>query len=290
MLDIYVYGTVDRISPEAPVPVLRKVHTEFRAGGAANVARGIKALGAPVELIGAWSRDPAGSELGEILAVDDIPFHRVEFPTITKTRFVSDNHQLLRVDDEMEPPKQVADDAYEVFASMVDDFDIIVMPDYSKGVFEQFGDGARRVIKACKAHQIVLVDPTGKKFENYSGATLVKPNAKEYRLLARGKEPQKVLSAMGVESILVTDGARGMTLHRRGETPQVFVSEAKEVVDVTGAGDTAMAALAWGLASDYSLEGAVCAANFAAGLAVSKFGCAVITESEYQTENHRGPG
>lgn len=288
MLDRYWQGTTSRISPEAPVPIVHVVHEEDRPGGAANVALNIIALGAGAALIGATGDDANADTLQtklESVGVD-CRFQRVlGVPTVTKLRVLSRRQQLIRLDFEAGFPhfddrllrRQVEDLLPRVGA--------MVVSDYGKGALVELG----ALIDAARAAQVpTIVDPKNPDFSVYRGATLVTPNLAEFEaatgpcpdeatLIERGLE---IIEANQLEGILVTRGEQGMTLLRPSQPELHLPAKAREVYDVTGAGDTVVATIATALAAGCALPEAVAIANIAAGIVVAKVGTATLSISE----------
>lgn len=293
MLDRYITGKVERISPEAPVPVL--LHTQDRAvaGGAANVAVNIAALGVDVRLVGVVGADQNAEDLKRILSQNGVPSADLvtdtEKPTICKTRVVSGRQQFFRIDREIAGPlsKQAEDALIDAVRAAAVEADLLVISDYAKGVFSD--RVLREVIGAAKSlDKQVLVDPKRRTFEAYRGADLVKPNAGELSVAAGmpcGTDAQVETAAAAVAAqfggaLLVTRADAGMSLLRLGQPIKHFKSSVLEVADVSGAGDTALAALAASLVDGRSLDEAVRVSNVAAGVAVSKLGTAIVSRME----------
>jgi D-beta-D-heptose 7-phosphate kinase/D-beta-D-heptose 1-phosphate adenosyltransferase len=293
MIDRYVTGKVERISPEAPVPVLLHSHDRAVAGGAANLAVNIFALGCDVRLVGAIGHDQNGEELKDILAQTGVSVaHLVTDaakPTICKTRVVSGRQQFFRIDREV--AGRLSDAVEEAIIrsarAAMEDADMVVVSDYAKGVFSD--RVLQQVIGAAKSlGKRVLVDPKRRTFEAYRGADLIKPNAGE--LAAASGMPcstdAEVEAAAGAiasqfdGAILVTRAEAGMSLIRSGTPARHFKSTVLEVADVSGAGDTALAALAVSLVEGRGIEDAVTISNVAAGVAVSKLGTAIVSRAE----------
>ena len=262
MLDRYWFGDVSRISPEAPVPVVKIERSEERPGGAANVARNAAALGADVTLLSVIGRDEAGACLEKLVLQDGIKgrLHRdASVPTTVKLRVIGRQQQLLRIDFETVP-------SHEVLAAKLDEFE-------------------RSVARA--AGKPVLVDPKGEAFKRYHGATAITPNRAEFREVAGAwkseaefiAKAQRMRSGLGLEALLVTRSEEGMTLFTRGKSQHV-PAHAREVYDVSGAGDTVIATLGVKLAAGAAFPEAVRAANVAAGIVVGKFGTAVVSPEE----------
>ncbi len=288
MLDRYWYGDVSRISPEAPVPVVKYHHSEERPGGAANVARNAAALGARITLLSVVGRDEAGRKLLALLSQEKIKarLHRdSSIDTTVKLRVIGPRrHQLLRVDFETEPSHEVLRAKLTDYARLVAGCDAVVLSDYGKGGLAHI---AQMIRLARRCGKPVLVDPKGDDFARYQGATLITPNLNELREVTGGWKNERELSErarrlrgkLKIDALLVTRGEDGMTLFGRGTRLHVPV-QTREVSDVTGAGDTVIAKLAVMLATGSTLSDAVRTANRAAGIVVGKFGTAVVRPEE----------
>ncbi len=288
MLDRYWRGSSDRLSPEAPVPVVRVTGREDRAGGAANVALNIIALGAPCSLLGIVGEDEAGAKLEGLLRDKGIApdfIHTREHPTITKLRVLSRNQQLLRLDFEdslSDLPGQLLLDSYK---KTIVDSDVIIASDYGKGTLSYIHD----LIKAANAYgKKVLIDPKGTDFEKYRGAYMLTPNMKEFEAVA-GKclneadlerRAMSLIELCELGSLLVTRSEDGMSLFRPGHAAVHLPTHAREVYDVTGAGDTVIATLAAALATGCEVTDACDLANRAAGIVVGKVGTSTVTPDE----------
>ena len=297
MLDRYWHGATERISPEAPVPVVKVEQMEDRPGGAANVALNVAALGAPAWLVGVTGQDEAADSLSERLqaAGVDARFQRIAGqPTIIKLRVMSRHQQLLRLDFE-EP---FAADAQALLAdveSLLANVKVLVLSDYGKGALRNH----QALIQAARARNIpVLADPKGKQFDIYKGASLITPNLHEFEavvghcrdeaeLVAKGLD---LLAQLQLEALLITRGEHGMTLLREGFPPLHLPARAREVFDVTGAGDTVISTLAGALAAGEELPQAVALANLAAGIVVGKLGTACISAPELRRALQREQG
>jgi D-beta-D-heptose 7-phosphate kinase/D-beta-D-heptose 1-phosphate adenosyltransferase len=292
MLDEYWFGDTARISPEAPVPVVRTRSAEQRAGGAANVALNTAALGAQTVLAGIVGEDDRGKLLEKLLVQRGVRCELVRsptLPTVHKLRVLARNQQLIRVDAEqsLEP---AAPELGERFAKLVKAADVVVLSDYAKGTLARAAD----LIAVCRAARVrVLVDPKGTDFKRYRGAHALTPNrgefeavvgrcASEAELLAKGK---KLRQDLELEALLVTRGEQGMTLFTAGD-PHTLPTQAREVFDVTGAGDTVIALLAAGVAAGLDLHSAAALANLGAGIVVGKIGVATASRSELQHALH----
>ncbi len=287
MLDRYWYGDASRISPEAPVPVVLWQREEERPGGAANVARNCAALGARTHLLSVIGRDAAGDRLVKLVKKEGVSagLHRdASIRTTQKLRVVHRKHQLLRIDMETPPSKEVLATKLADFRKALPGCDAVLLSDYGKGGLTHI---ATMIREGRKAGKHVLVDPKGEDYSRYRGATLVTPNLAELReVVGRwsnekdlAQRAQQLRERLGLEALLLTRGEDGMTLFRRGRALHVK-AEKREVSDVTGAGDTVIATLAVMLAAGEGIESAVRIANRAGGIKVTKFGTAVVTPRE----------
>ena len=287
MLDRYWFGDVNRISPEAPVPVVRVARTEERLGGAANVARNIAAIGAGAALLSVVGEDEAADCIQELLKADgiDAQLHRDPgLATTIKLRVIGRQQQLLRIDFETEPGHEVLMSKLADFEARLKNSDLVILSDYGKGGLKHI----ERMIEAARAAgKSVLVDPKGEDYSRYKGATLITPNRSEFRDVAgRWKSEddlteraQKLRSELGLDALLITRSEEGMTLYRESERLHV-PAVAREVYDVSGAGDTVIAILGVMLAAGASFADAVKLANKAAGIVVGKLGTAVVHPEE----------
>jgi rfaE bifunctional protein kinase chain/domain len=287
MLDRYWFGDVSRISPEAPVPVVRVERREERLGGAANVARNAAALGAQVGLLGVVGKDEAGDTVERLLAEQKIGTHLnrdAAISTIIKLRVIGRQQQLLRIDFEEAPSDIVLRDKLTQFNTLLPQCDVVVLSDYAKGSLVNV---TAMITAARAAGKKVLVDPKGEDFSPYAGATVLTPNKAELRhivgtwkseadLTARA---QKLRAALRLEALLLTRSEEGMSLYT-GEGEQHFPAAAREVFDVSGAGDTVIATLATMLGAGMPLIDAVATANRAGGIVVGKLGTATVTREE----------
>jgi len=288
ILDRYVHGVTTRISPEAPVPIVRVQDTEDRPGGAGNVALNIARLGVGVCLVGITGDDPAADTLARDLSANGVEcefFRQAGFPTLTKLRIISQHQQLLRLDYETPAEPSNGDNLFNLYRAQLDRADIVVLSDYAKGSLVNV---EAYIAAANHAGRKVLVDPKGADFTRYRGASLLTPNLKEFEavagvcgsldeLVTRGRE---MCQSLMLEALLITRGEHGMTLLRRDEAPLHLEAQAREVFDVTGAGDTVIATLAAALASRYDFTQATALANRAAGLVVAKLGTATVSVEE----------
>ncbi len=288
MLDRYWFGDVHRISPEAPVPVLKVDRVEERPGGAANVARNIAALGAQSTLLSVLGDDEAGDCLEKLLTQHDnlTPLlHRdSSISTIIKLRAIARHQQLLRIDFETPPSHEVLNAALEDFRAQLNGADVVILSDYGKGGLAHI---AEMISLARAAGKPVLVDPKGDDYARYRGATLLTPNRSEFRQVAGNWSDEAELTAkaeklrveLGLEALLVTRSEEGMSLYRSGSVLHE-PTHTREVFDVSGAGDTVIATLAVMLASGADLPDAVRISNRAAGIVVGKLGTAVVSREE----------
>ena len=288
MLDRYWHGSTERVSPEAPVPVVHVRGSEQRPGGAGNVALNLAALGAAPALVGAIGNDEAGRDLERLLARAGVTcrFHREPgADTITKLRVISRNQQLIRLDFEDGFPGLQAHDLLPLYSPLLQESALVVLSDYGKGALR----APQALIQAARSERVpVLVDPKGRDFSIYRGATLVTPNLAEFEGVVGVcsdaadivRRAQTLLRDCGIGAILITRGAEGMTLVQDRAEPLHLAARAREVFDVTGAGDTVVAALAAGVAAGLALPQATALANLAAGIVVGKLGTATVTVAE----------
>lgn len=298
MLDRYWHGPAGRISPEAPVPVVRVTEIEDRPGGAANVALNIAGLGASAALVGVTGGDDAEAILRERLGaagIDCLFQQAPGQPTITKLRIISRQQQLLRLDFE-EPFHDL--DAAPFTAAVTANLagcGALILSDYQKGALR---DCQALIQQARKAGVPVLVDPKGTDFSRYRGATLLTPNFSEFEAVAGpvGSEEElanrgrQLMEELELQALLITRSEKGMTLLRRGHSALHLPARAREVFDVTGAGDTVISVLAAALAAGSPLEDAVALANIAAGIVVGKLGTAVVSAPELRRAVHQEGG
>jgi len=288
MLDRYWHGATLRISPEAPVAVVRVEAEEGRPGGAGNVALNIAALGGQVTLLGLTGDDETGRLLERKLEERGVGcrFDRLErFATITKLRVVSRHQQLIRLDFEDGFPGYDAGDLLADYGRQVGLVDAVILSDYAKGTLRE----VRRFIELGRAAgRPILVDPKGNDYSRYRGATVLTPNLAELEAVVGRCPDESTLVERGLrlmtdcelDALLVTRGEHGMTLLQRNQPPQHLPAQAREVYDITGAGDTVIAVLGAGLAAGLTMESATALANTAAGLVVGKLGTATVTREE----------
>jgi rfaE bifunctional protein kinase chain/domain len=289
MLDRYWFGTVERISPEAPVPVVRvnPAKQEERLGGAANVAWNVQALGAHARLLTAIGDDEHGHRLESLLANSGIEslFKRdPRLTTIVKLRVIGRSQQLLRVDFEEEPDHEVLEDMLASYESALSVSGVVLFSDYGKGGLTHI---PHMIQRARAAGRSVLVDPKGSDYERYRGATVITPNRNElaqvigpWRTEAQLHERAQALrESLGLDGLLLTRSEEGMSLFDADGHVQV-AADAREVFDVTGAGDTVIATVAAMLACGLGLREALPIANRAGGIVVGKFGTATVAYDE----------
>lgn len=287
MLDRYWFGDVERISPEAPVPVVRVLHSEERLGGAANVARNVTAIGGVAGLLAALGDDEPGRAIGAMLASSQIESHvrmEPETSTTVKLRVIGRQQQMLRADFEQVPREEVLLKHVDAFASLLPRFQLVLLSDYGKGGLAHI----RQLIElARQAGKRVFVDPKGDDYSSYAGASVLTPNRAELReVVGRWSDEadlerraQQLRRDLKLEALVLTRSEEGMTLFNEAGAWSV-PAQAREVYDVSGAGDTVIAVLAVMVASGASLQDAVAAANRAGGIAVSKFGSATVSYDE----------
>ncbi len=287
MLDRYWFGDVNRISPEAPVPVVKIEREEARLGGAANVARNTAALGANSTLLGITGNDEASQIIKKMLEETGIiPCLHCDpsVSTIIKLRVIGRQQQLLRVDFEKKPDLKIVNNKIKQFCSILPEYDIVILSDYAKGAMIYVTD---MINEAKKAGKKVLVDPKGDDFTRYTGATMLTPNKSELRQIVGSWETESQLTekaqnlreALRLEYLLLTRSEEGMSLYSKDETIHV-PAIAREVYDVSGAGDTVIATLATMIAAGTPIINAVTIANRAAGIVVGKLGTATVTPQE----------
>jgi rfaE bifunctional protein kinase chain/domain len=288
MLDRYWFGDVNRISPEAPVPVLKVERVEERPGGAANVARNIASLGAHSTLLSVVGADEAGDCLERLLTqhgnVNALLHRDSTISTTIKLRAVARHQQLLRIDFETQPSHEVLNAKLADFRAKLPDADVVILSDYGKGGLTHISE----MIKLARAAgKPVLVDPKGDDYTRYAGATLLTPNRSEFREVAGGWKSEAELSEkaerlrkeLKLEALLVTRSEEGMSLYRANEILHE-PTQSREVFDVSGAGDTVIATLAVMLACGAEWSHAVRIANRAAGIVVGKLGTAMVSRDE----------
>jgi D-glycero-beta-D-manno-heptose-7-phosphate kinase len=287
MLDRYWHGAVDRISPEAPVPVVKVTREEERIGAAANVAYNIATLGAQASFLGVVGDDEPGRRLESLLRETGIAAHLKRDPglrTTVKLRVIGRHQQLLRMDFENEPDHEALASQAEAFQRLAPLHHAVLFSDYGKGGLAHITS----MIKAARAQgKAVLVDPKGSDYARYAGATIITPNRSELQQVVGAwrsddelrDKAQRVREALGLDALLVTLGEDGMTLFDAQGAAHVH-AQAREVFDVTGAGDTVIATLAALVAAGLSPRKAMPLANKAGGIVVGKFGTATVSYEE----------
>ena len=287
MLDRYWYGAVDRISPEAPVPVVRITREENRLGGCANVAFNAVSVGAQASLLSVVGDDEASHLLQDLIAKSGITpyFGRdAQLKTTVKLRVIGRQQQLLRVDFENTPQNEVLSSQTQQFMQLLVDHPVVLFSDYGKGGLAHVTD---MIAAARKANKAVLIDPKGSDFSRYAGATCITPNRAEFQQVVGGWNSEEELSAkahnlrkqLQLDAVLLTRSEEGMTLFDAQGAAHI-AAQAREVFDVTGAGDTVIATLAALVAAGISLREAMPWANRAGGVVVGKFGTATVSYEE----------
>jgi len=295
MLDRYWYGPTGRISPEAPVPVVRVTDVEERPGGSANVALNMSSLGVDTRLLGLIGDDDAADRLEALVREAGIESQLRRFTgcsTVTKLRVLSRNQQLIRLDFEQEANRFPAGAMDEVFPQLLADVDAVVLSDYGKGSLKRI---ETLIAAARSAGVTVLVDPKGPDFERYRRANVVTPNLSEFEAVvgpcadqaAFVERGENLRAALEIDHLLVTRGDKGMCLFGTDAGVVDLPAVAREVYDVTGAGDTVIAVAAAGIAAGLAVERAAALANLAASLVVGKLGVASVTPAELRLELHR---
>ena len=287
MLDRYWFGAVDRISPEAPVPVVRVTREEERLGGAANVAMNVTRLGAQCTLLTVVGEDAAGQRLRELLSeqgVATVMGTDAQLRTVVKLRVIGRSQQLLRVDFENQPDHEVLQQMLADYQRLLPEHDVVLLSDYGKGGLTHVG---QMIEFARAAGKPVLVDPKGSDFSRYAGATAITPNRSELAGVVGTWHNEADLAAranalrdqLGLDALLLTRSEEGISLFDDAGHLRLSTA-AHEVFDVTGAGDTVIAMLAALLACGMPLRDAAAHANRAAGIVVSRFGTAAVTLDE----------
>lgn len=295
MLDRYWSGPVQRISPEAPVPVVRVRGISEQPGGAGNVAMNLISLGCRVTLAGVIGEDDAGRSLSRLLAgagVEASLQAHPGFPTITKLRVLSRNQQLMRLDFEESAKELDSGGLLGRVRRALGSASVLVLSDYAKGTLR---DVEGLIAAGRDAGVPVLVDPKGTDFERYRGASVLTPNQAEFEAVAGAWETEgefeelagRMLRDLGLDALLITRSERGMSLFQTDAEPVHLQAHAREVFDVTGAGDTVIAALAAAIGAGATVADAAGVANLAAGIVVGKLGAASVTPEELDRALHR---
>ncbi len=298
MLDRYLFGNVDRISPEAPVPVVNLTDERLTLGGAGNVAKNIRALGGLPILFGLSGQDGEGDRLRDLLQEEGIEAHLVEDPerpTIIKTRVIAHNQQVVRLDKESTAPASpgVIDSILQRLEPVLRKASVLIISDYAKGLINvHLMDGLRELLAGQPHQPRLLVDPKPKNIALYRNVFLLTPNAKEAAQCAGMstlthqadiiRSGRTILDSLSCENVLITLGARGMVLFEQNSPPIHIPTVAQNVYDVTGAGDTVIATLGLALAAGQSLPRASLLANYAAGYVVGELGSATATTQDLE--------
>ncbi len=298
MLDRYCWGSVGRISPEAPVPVVTLNRTTLVAGGAANVAANVAGLGAKPFLVGVVGADEEATMLSDILAGGNvsanflIPIKKRQ--TTVKTRIIAHQQQVVRLDQENTKPlsKQDVEVVLKKIEKIWDKIEIVIISDYAKGFLTE-ELLARLIIIAKSKRKIVLVDPKGQNYSKYKGATLLTPNQSEAIKACKLEEDEQdiiekagniLIAEINANAVLITQGEKGMTLFQKGQQSIKINALARKVYDVTGAGDTVISCLAVGLAAGMDFVKAARISNVAAGIVVEQIGTTAITKKMLENE------
>ena len=288
MLDRYWMGETNRISPEAPVPVVKVVDIEERAGGAGNVAINIAALGANASIVGLTGKDDAANSLLNLMQQAGVTSHFSQdekHATVTKLRVLSHNQQLIRLDFEDGFPELDTSKLLDIFNAQINQAGAVILSDYGKGTLQD----CQNFIQQAASHQIpVLVDPKGSDFSKYKGATIITPNLSEFEQVVGHCKTENdivtkgmaLLEELNLSALLITRSEKGMSLLQRGKDALHLPTRAREVYDVTGAGDTVISVLAASLAAGVDLEEATVLANLGAGVVVNKIGTATVNQEE----------
>lgn len=289
MLDRYWFGEVTRISPEAPVPIVRVRRSEERPGGAANVARNAASLGPDVTLLSVVGADEAGSKIQQLVTEAGVRARFHEDPTINTTvkhRVLGGQQQLLRMDFEDEPDHEVLSAKVGDFRNIVSGYDVVVLSDYGKGGLTHVSEMIS-LARACG--KSVLVDPKGSDYSKYSGATVITPNRSELRAVVGSwrseaelrEKVERLKMTLGLEAVLLTRSEEGISLFWNGDVLH-DPAQARDVFDVSGAGDTVISTLAVCLACGMNWKDGVRISNLAAGIVVGKIGTAVVSREELE--------
>ena len=289
MLDRYWFGDTNRISPEAPVPVVQVGKIDERLGGAANVARNVAALGAKTTILGVIGDDEPGRRVTDLLKSSGVNSQLEidgKVPTTVKLRVIARQQQLIRLDFEEAPSEAALAHKLERYEKLLGDADVVILSDYGKGAL---GQVALMIEQARVQKKMILVDPKGDDYAKYRGATVLTPNRSELRQVVGKwaneddltKKAQDLRKSLNLEALLLTRSEEGMSLFTDAGVSHVK-AQAREVFDVSGAGDTVIGTLAVALAAGWPLERAMALANRAGGIVVGKLGTATVTSEELQ--------
>ncbi|MBK5202906.1 MAG: bifunctional D-glycero-beta-D-manno-heptose-7-phosphate kinase/D-glycero-beta-D-manno-heptose 1-phosphate adenylyltransferase HldE [Prolixibacteraceae bacterium] len=298
MIDAYYEGSVNRISPEAPVPIVRVKKVRYVPGGAANVALNLRGLNCNVDIWGIHGKDANGKLLNDLLDKNKIKDHSLETdnPTVTKSRVIGNKQQIVRIDFETENFKidnEIADQLTATFEKKINNCDIVIISDYGKGVCTEYT--CQRIITLCnKYNKKVIVDPKGSNWTKYNRAYMITPNVKEFSEIAHRKlkNEDSILREAGIQLIkelnlnelLITRSEKGMSLICPDGTFKNFDTVAKEVFDVSGAGDTVVATIAACLAANFEINDSISIANKAAGIVVGRIGTTPVSFNELENK------
>ncbi len=298
MLDQYWFGAVERISPEAPVPIVTVNNGERRGGGAANVALNVVNLGAKCTLLSIVGDDAHADELEQMLrsvGIEVVFVKASDYQTTVKQRVISRNQQLIRLDFEQRPSQQLLDRCFEHYQDLIKDADALIFSDYGKGSLDKIST----MIDLARDNKLpVSVDPKGKDYSRYRNASLITPNLNEFEQVVGGVvddaqmdvRAQKLVQDLNIDQLLITLSERGMKLYKKDARIHYSPARAREVYDVSGAGDTVIACLGTLLASELETDAILEIANAAAGVVVAKLGTAVADVSEITDALMRGKG
>ncbi len=289
MLDRYWFGDTSRISPEAPVPVVQVGKIDERLGGAANVARNVAALGAKTTILGVIGDDEPGRRVSELLKANGVDSQLEidgKVPTTVKLRVIARQQQLIRLDFEETPSESALAHKLERYEKLVGDADVVILSDYGKGAL---GQVSLMIEQARAQKKMILVDPKGDDYAKYRGATVLTPNRSELRQVVGRwnseddltRRAQELRKSLDLQALLLTRSEEGMSLFTDAGVSHVK-AQAREVFDVSGAGDTVIGTLAVALASGWPIERAMSLANRAGGIVVGKLGTATVTSEELQ--------
>lgn len=299
MLDRFIYGKVERISPEAPVPIFRYDHEKEMLGGAGNVVANITSIGSKCDFLGVIGNDPEGRKISNLLKEIGVHSHLLklnDYPTILKSRMIAGNNHLLRVDHEKRLPvmTEVLDRFSSILLKAIKGADVVLLSDYNKGIFT--AETTRMIIDICRQlNKPVIVDPKGMDYSKYTGATLIKPNLKEFgEATGRKYNPAgstfhdevkagavQLMEKYDIANLIVTLSEYGMLhISRKDQVITHIFTEAREVYDVSGAGDTTLATLGLAIGSGMKIKDAMRLANKASGIVVGKLGTATVTFEE----------